>query len=200
MNAETSVVKTFINEEFGEIRTVLIDGVIWFVGKDVATALGYSNPRDALAKHVDPEDKETVNLNTVAKHDDTVTNRDGIAGNPNVTLINESGLYSLIFSSKLSSAKKFRRWVTSEVLPSIRKTGNYNANGTYSGNSDFPPEMSKLWLNEKSAEALIQIAKLTKSQQVKDRLLKKATSMLVDEDLFHETLYSEYSYDNKYKI
>ena len=187
MNAETSVVQTFINEEFGEIRTVLIDGVIWFVGKDVATALGYSNPQKAIRDHVDDEDKMVNESFTL-----------GQGSAP--TLINESGLYSLIFSSKLPSAKKFKRWVTSEVLPSIRKTGNYNANGTYSGNSDFPPEMSKLWLNEKSAEALIQIAKLTKSQQVKDRLLKKATSMLVDEDLFHETVYSEYSYDNKYKI
>ena len=193
MKEETTVIQTFISEEFGEIRTVIIDGEIWFVGNDVATALGYSNPRDALAKHVDDDDKKNFNLNTVA-------NRDGIAGNPNVTLINESGFYSLVLSSKLPSAKKFKRWVTSEVLPSIRKTGKYNVNGAHSDSSYFPPEMSKLWLNEKSAEALIQIAKLTKSQQIKDRILKKATIMLVDEDLFDESMYSEYSYDDRYKI
>lgn len=103
----------FNNPEFGEIRVILIDGEPWMVGKDVAIALGYSNPRDALATHVDDEDK-----NTVAIHD-------GIRGNPNMTIINESGFYSLVFSSKLPNAKEFRRWVTHEVLPSIRKTGSY---------------------------------------------------------------------------
>lgn len=104
----------FENEEFGNIRAVEIDGEPWFVGKDVAVALGYSNPRDALSKHVDNEDK-----NTVALHD-------GIQGNPHKTIINESGLYSLILSSKLPSAKRFKRWVTSEVLPALRKTGEYS--------------------------------------------------------------------------
>lgn len=103
----------FNNPEFGKIRAIEMDGEPWFVGKDVASALGYSNPRDALARHVDEEDK-----NTVAFHD-------GTSGNPNQTIINESGVYSLIFSSKLPSAKKFKRWVTSEVLPSIRKSGGY---------------------------------------------------------------------------
>ena len=104
----------FNNPEFGEIRTTVIDGEPWFVGKDVATALGYSNTRDALSKHVDDEDKNTVAF------------RDGIQGNPNQTVINESGLYSLVLSSKLPTAKKFKRWVTSEVLPEIRKTGGYH--------------------------------------------------------------------------
>lgn len=105
----------FNNPEFGEIRTVEIDGEPWLVGKDVATILGYSNPRDALARHVDDEDKNTV------------VNPDGNRGNPNMTVINESGLYSLVLSSKLPGARKFRRWVTAEVLPSIRKTGTYTA-------------------------------------------------------------------------
>ena len=103
----------FENAMFGKIRTVVIDKEPWFIGKDVATALGYTNPRDALAKHVDEEDK-----NTVAIHD-------GIQGNPNMTAINESGIYSLVFSSKLPTAKAFKRWVTSEVLPAIRKHGGY---------------------------------------------------------------------------
>lgn len=107
--------RVFNNEEFGTIRTVMIDGEPWFVGKDVAEALGYTNPRDALSKHVDDEDKKTVAI------------RDGIRGNPNVTVINESGVYSLILSSKLPNAKKFKRWVTAEILPSVRQTGSYSA-------------------------------------------------------------------------
>ena len=103
----------FQSPEFGKIRTVEVDGEPWLVGKDVAQALGYSNPRDALSRHVDEEDKNTV------------VNPDGNRGNPNMTIINESGLYSLVLSSKLPGAKKFRRWVTGEVLPSIRKTGGY---------------------------------------------------------------------------
>lgn len=106
-------VKIFDNDEFGEIRTVMINGEPWFVGSDVAVALGYANPRDAVSKHVDGEDKNTVAI------------RDGNKGNPNVTVVNESGLYSLIFGSQLDSAKRFKRWVTSEVLPAIRKTGGY---------------------------------------------------------------------------
>ena len=103
----------FENPEFGRVRSVEIDGEPWLVGKDVAQALGYSNTRDALDRHVDLEDKNTV------------VNPDGNRGNPNMTVINESGLYSLVLSSKLPGAKQFRRWVTSEVLPTIRKKGGY---------------------------------------------------------------------------
>lgn len=104
--------KIFENEQFGTIRTVEIDSTPYFVGKDVAEVLGYSNPRDALARHTDDEDKTTV-----AIHDGSQ--------NRNVTVINESGLYSLILSSKLPKAKEFKHWVTSEVLPAIRKHGVY---------------------------------------------------------------------------
>lgn len=96
--------------EFGSVRVVMIDGEPWFVGKDVATALGYSNQRDALKRHVDDEDKQGSRITTHGSE---------------ATLINESGMYSLILSSKLDSARQFKRWVTSEVLPSIRKTGSY---------------------------------------------------------------------------
>ena len=89
------------NFENNQVRTLLINDEPWFVGKDVAEILGYSNPRDALSKH------------------------DGNKGNPNLTIINESGVYALVFSSKLQSAKKFKHWVTSEVLPTLRKTGSY---------------------------------------------------------------------------
>ena len=106
--------QVFKNQEFGSVRTLVINNEPWFIGKDVADVLGYKNQRDAISKHVDSEDK-----NTVAIHD-------GITrGNPNQTIINESGLYALIFGSKLESAQKFKRWVTSEVLPALRKTGQY---------------------------------------------------------------------------
>lgn len=102
----------FSNKEFGDIRIVMIDGEPWFVGKDVATALGYSNPRKAIADHVDSEDKG-------------VTKCDTLGGIQELTIINESGVYALIFGCKLESAKRFKHWVTSDVLPSIRKTGSY---------------------------------------------------------------------------
>ena len=102
----------FSNKDFGEIRTCQVNNQIMFVGKDVATALGYSNTRDALSKHVDSEDKGTVAIRDTAYE-------------TRVVLINESGLYSLILSSRLPQAKAFKRWVTAEVLPQIRKTGGY---------------------------------------------------------------------------
>ena len=106
-------VRIFTNSEFGCIRIIEMNGEPWFVGKDVAEALGYSNTRDALSAHVMDEDKNTVVIS------------DGKRGNPNQTVINESGLYALIFGSKLESAKRFKHWVTSEVLPSIRRNGGY---------------------------------------------------------------------------
>ena len=108
-------IQVFNHEMFGEIRTMTDEqGEPWFVGKDVAKALGYSNTRDALSKHVDDEDKTTVAIR------DTGSNYKSQA-----IIINESGLYSLVLSSKLPQAKMFKHWVTSEVLPAIRKTGGY---------------------------------------------------------------------------
>lgn len=104
----------FNNEEFGEIRTITINGEPWFVGKDVATALGYKDPSSAVSKNVDLEDKTTL-----------LIQQDGSNYKSRTTFINESGLYALIFGSKLESAKNFKHWVTSEVLPSIRRTGKY---------------------------------------------------------------------------
>lgn len=106
-------IQIFSNEQFGQVRVITKDGEPWFVGKDIAEVLGYSNSRDALITHVDEEDRNTVAIS------------DGKRGNPNQTIINESGLYSLILGSKLPSAKKFKKWVTSDVLPSIRKHGMY---------------------------------------------------------------------------
>ena len=109
-----SNIQIFTSDIFGEIRTCQVNNQIMFVGKDVATALGYSNSRKALLDHVDDEDKT-----------DGVTIRDAIGRNQKAVFINESGLYSLILSSKLPQAKAFKHWVTSEVLPQIRKTGGY---------------------------------------------------------------------------
>ena len=104
----------FKNEEFGEIRTIEVNNQPWFVGKDVADILGYAKPENAISAHVDEEDKTT-----------TLIQGNGSNYKSKTTIINESGLYSLILSSKLPTAKKFKRWVTSEVLPSIRKNGGY---------------------------------------------------------------------------
>lgn len=112
-------IKTFYHESFGKIRTVIISGEPWFIGKDVAEILGYSNTAKAIAVHVDEEDKQIFQ-----------TSQNGNFEIPNrgVYIINESGLYSLILLSKLPSAKAFKRWITSEILPSIRKTGGYVSN------------------------------------------------------------------------
>lgn len=107
-------VKIFNSEEFGDVRTVTINGDPWFVGKDVAAALGFTNPRDAISTHVFDEDKGVESIDT-------------LGGKQKMTVINESGLYALAFGSRLKSAQRFKHWVTSEVLPAIRKTGSYQA-------------------------------------------------------------------------
>ena len=106
----------FSNPEFGQVRTVEIDGQPWLVGKDVAVALGYKKPENALASHVDDEDKTT-----------TLIQGDGSEYKSKMVIINESGLYSLILSSKMPKAKAFKHWVTGEVLPAIRKNGVYES-------------------------------------------------------------------------
>lgn len=106
--------KIFNNPDFGDIRTMMIEGEPWFVGKDVASSLGYAKPLGAIATHVSEDDSLKQGLT------------DALGRTQETIFINESGLYALIFSSKLESAKKFKKWVTSEVLPSIRKTGSYN--------------------------------------------------------------------------
>lgn len=107
----------FNSEEFGEVRTVTIDNEPWFVGKDVALALGYSNASKAVSTHVEEEDRILKVLEADSQNGNVVKTQ--------TTLINESGLYALIFGSKLESAKRFKHWVTSEVLPTIHRTGSY---------------------------------------------------------------------------
>lgn len=134
--------KIFENPAFGQVRTVEREGEPWFVGKDVAQALGYSNTKDALTAHVDEEDKSILQRSEIATIENHIpksalpmnfTSAD--VPNRGLTIINESGLYSLVLSSKLPTAKAFKRWITSEVIPSIRKNGGYIA-----GQAELSPE------------------------------------------------------------
>lgn len=161
--------QVFKNQEFGSVRTLVINSEPWFVGKDVAEALGYKNTKDALAKHVDSEDKEILKSQNATL--ENIPNR-------GVTVVNESGLYSLVLSSKLPSAKKFKRWVTSEVLPALRKTGQY--------------QMKELTGQELMAKALIEAQSVlaAKDKQIEemkpkalfaDAVATSHTSILVGE-------------------
>ena len=136
----------FNHEEFGTIRTTVINEEPWFVGKDVAIALGYEKPTDAARKHVETEDRGVSKIETPS-------------GTQDMTIINESGLYSLVLSSKLPGAKKFKRWVTSEVLPSIRKHGAYMTAET----------IEKVLLNP---DTIIKLATDLKEEQQKRKLLE----------------------------
>lgn len=112
-----NMIKTFVNEKFGTVRTLIKDGQPWFVGKDVAECLGYSRPRNAVNSHVDPEDKAPAPIQCGCS-----------SGVQDTIIINESGFYSLVLASRLPNAKRFKRWVTSEILPTIRRTGGYVGN------------------------------------------------------------------------
>lgn len=166
-------IQIFSNEQFGQVRVITKDGEPWFVGKDIAEVLGYSNSRDALITHVDEEDRNTVAIS------------DGKRGNPNQTIINESGLYSLILGSKLPSAKKFKKWVTSDVLPSIRKHGMYatdelinNPDLLIAAATKIKEERQARLEAEKQRDKLIHQNKLyTTSEIAKELGLKSATKL-----------------------
>lgn len=140
-------IKIFNNAEFGEIRVMLIDDDPWFVGKDIAVALGYNNPQKAIRDHVDEQDRGVNEMDTPG-------------GKQPVIIIDESGLYSLIFSSKLESAQRFKHWVTHEVLPSIRKHGMYmtdNLLETAIANPDFVIGLIQNMKAEKEKSAALQM-------------------------------------------
>ena len=141
-----SKMQIFKNDNFGAIRTLEISGEPWFVGKDVAEVLGYSNPNEAVQEHVDDEDK--LNSKTLSSFDLELGQRGG-------WLINESGLYSLILSSKLPNARAFKRWVTSEVLPAIRKHGLY-ATEELIANPDLAIEAFKALKEEREARKALE--------------------------------------------
>lgn len=146
-------VTVFNNEEFGEVRTVTIDGEPWFVGKDVAEKLGYANINKAVAMHIDEEDKRILDFKGFSQNGNTSKLWSGNDFS-NKIVVNESGLYSLIFGSKLESAKRFKHWVTDEVLPCIRKNGIYatdNVIDNILNNPDFGIELLTKLKEERAA-------------------------------------------------
>lgn len=167
-------IEIFKNSEFGEVRTMLIDGEPWFVGKDVAEALGYKDTDAAIRMHVDDEDKLTRQFI-------------GSGQARAMTIINEPGLYSLVLSSKLPSAKQFKHWVTSEVLPSIRKTGSYSLKDNVSVPSyqiEDPIKRAEAWIEEQK-KALALKADNEKKQKLIEEQKPKADYFdnLVDRNL-----------------
>ena len=150
----------FKNPEFGAIRAVEVDGEPWLVGKDVALALGYKNPQEAIRNHVDAEDKGVSEILTPG-------------GIQKLPIINESGLYSLVLSSKLPKAKQFRRWVTSEVLPSIRQHGAYLTR-------------DKLWEVATSPEALLKLCTDLLTEREKNAALREDNARLQSKAVYYD--------------
>lgn len=159
--------KIWESQEFGVLRVIEQDGEPWMVGKDVAQALGYAKPENAIANHVDEEDKTS-----------TLIQGSGSNYKSKTTLINESGLYSLVLSSKLPGAKRFRRWVTGDVLPSIRKDGGYIK--TAPGMTDADIMAKAILLAQKTIEGQkAQIAEMTPKALFADAVSASSTSILV---------------------
>lgn len=159
--------KIWENPEFGTLRVIEQNGEPWMVGKDVATALGYAKPTDAIRKHVDPEDKGVSKTETPS-------------GEQEMVIINESGLYSLVLSSKMPGAKRFRRWVTNEVLPSIRKTGGYIAGQESMSDSELMAKallVAKRQIDAKTA----QIEEMLPKAVFADAVAASKTSILIGE-------------------
>lgn len=148
-----SKLEVFRNDEFGSVRTVIINGEPWFVGKDVAVALGYKEPTKAVRDRIDAEDRGVSKIDTPS-------------GTQAMTIINESGLYSLILSSKLPSAKKFKRWITADVIPSIRKHGIYMTETMLDAVIDNPNIMGRI------------VEKLNADRQAKHRQVKQLEGAL----------------------
>lgn len=152
----------FQNKKFGRIRTLAINNEPWFVGKDVAEVLGYSNVRDALRKHVDEEDKGVAFCDTPG-------------GMQSMSIINESGLYSLVLSSKLPSAKEFKRWITHEVIPAIRQHGAY-----------MTPEVIQKSLQD--PDFMIQILQNLKQEQERNRALEADNERMRPKEIFADAV------------
>lgn len=169
--------KIFENPEFGKVRTIEIDGEPYFVGKDVALILGYAKPRNAIATHVDEEDKKDAPI------------QGDLGGAQVMTVINESGLYSLILSSKLPKAKEFKRWVTSEVLPSLRKTGSYTV-----------PQMSEMEMIAKLASNAVNMEKALEEQNKRIEKLESKADIPIKEIVSETLAYSCITYEQQKMI
>lgn len=153
--------KVFSNREFGEIRTFIINGEPWFVGNDVSKILGYEKYRDAVPRHVDEDDRQCIQIEDAGQR-------------RNVTIINESGLYALIFGSQLEKSKKFKHWVTHEVLPEIRKTGSYNiSERPDSYTIENPAERARRWAEEYEEKVALEskVNELQPKAYVYDKIL-----------------------------
>lgn len=162
----------FNNPDFGSVRAVEINGEVWIAGKDVATNLKYSNPQKAIRDHVDEEDKTVNEMFTV----------NGTA----IVLINESGLYSLVLSSKMPDAKKFRRWITSEVIPSIMRTGSYSMNGKPKPtnlNTEKRLAIQEMNAKTRQAKLLLDFAKLNLSTESKTLLANEAGRIITGKQI-----------------
>ena len=171
----------FTNPEFGNIRIIEKNGEPWFIGKDVAEALGYEASRNAITKHVDDEEKLTHQISASGQ-------------NRNMTVINESGLYSLILSSKLPTAKKFKRWVTSEVLPAIRKHGNYTAPKQESKSKSIDLEIRLNNSKARMASEYRRIAEMTDIKEYKHICQQKAVEVLAGMPLLPMEAVTEKTY------
>ena len=157
-----SDIQLFQNPEFGRVRIVEVNGEAWMVGKDVAEALGYKNPRQALASNVEVEDRGVHSVDTPS-------------GEQEMTIINESGLYSLVLSSKLPNARKFRRWVTTEVLPTVRKHGAYMT----------PETLQAAILNP---DTMIQLCQQLKAEQEHSRQLEAENAAMLPKAVFADAV------------
>lgn len=153
--------QVFSNPQFGQIRTLVIEDIPWAVGKDVARTLGYKDTVNAIKAHVDTEDKRGWQITTPS-------------GEQEMTIINESGIYSLIFSSKLPAAKAFKRWVTSEVLPTIRRTGGYGVQSA-TGDVGMTLRLMEELMKAKEEIAALKLAKVRKEAADLRRKLETAT-------------------------
>lgn len=160
-NATENGLMIFQNEKFGSVRTVMIDDEPWFVGKDVATALGYKDTDQTIRKNVDEEDKLTRLI-------------DGAGQKREAIIINESGLYSLILSSKLPDAKKFKRWVTAEVLPALRKTGAYTIQNM---STDEKMQIIAQGCNELKTD-LLEVKSVTQDLSTRVDIIEKSLDVL----------------------
>ena len=172
-----NAIETFENPEFGRIRTIEINGGAWFVGKDVAEILGYANASKAVSVHVDEEDKKILDFKGFSHFGNTLWSDNDFS---NKTIINESGLYSLILSSKLPTAKKFKHWVTSEVLPAIRKTGSYSVpKDSYL--IENPAERARRWAEEyeEKQQLALTVEKLKPKADYTDTVLKSKGLLII---------------------
>ena len=175
----------FNNAEFGQVRTMEINGEPWFVGKDVAEALGYSNSSKAVSVHVDNEDKQFVMIDIAHSHFGNMP-----IGQSKTAIINESGVYALIFGSKLPNARKFKHWVTSEILPTIRKTGSYSITQTKTDSYmiENPAERARRWAEEYEEKLALEckIAEQQPKVEYHDAVLNKSgllTTTAIAKDL-----------------